>query len=102
MNLLCTVFFNVLNSVSMMMFDRKQGTSSSASVHARLDRVRRRLKVGGSQDTSEAHSPEPPTSPVTQGSLVKSECFSFPLVSQISILFFIELLNSDNINSIEY
>ncbi|EPB75242.1 hypothetical protein ANCCEY_05641 [Ancylostoma ceylanicum] len=50
----------------------KQGTSSSASVHARLDRVRRRLKVGGSQDTSEAHSPEPPNSPVTQGSLVKS------------------------------
>ncbi|RCN24745.1 FYVE zinc finger [Ancylostoma caninum] len=50
----------------------KQGTSSSASVHARLDRVRRRLKVGGSQDTSEAHSPEPPNSPVTQSSLVKS------------------------------
>ncbi|KIH63772.1 hypothetical protein ANCDUO_05922, partial [Ancylostoma duodenale] len=54
-----------------MIFDSKQGTSSSASVHARLDRVRRRLKVGGSQDTSEAHSPEPPNSPVTQSSLVK-------------------------------
>ncbi|VDM68065.1 unnamed protein product [Strongylus vulgaris] len=45
----------------------KQGTSSSASVHARLDRVRRRLKVGGSQDTSEAHSPEPPASPILPG-----------------------------------
>lgn len=41
----------------------KSNSSSSASVHARLDRVRRRLKVGGSQDTSESHSPEPPASP---------------------------------------
>ncbi|ETN78724.1 hypothetical protein NECAME_10189 [Necator americanus] len=50
----------------------KQGTSSSASVHARLDRVRRRLKVNGSQDTSEAHSPEPPTSPVASGTQMKN------------------------------
>ncbi|PIO53357.1 hypothetical protein TELCIR_25310, partial [Teladorsagia circumcincta] len=51
----------------------KPGTSSSASVHARLDRVRRRLKVSGSQDTSEAHSPEPPTSPIAAGTQPKGD-----------------------------
>ncbi|VDO70449.1 unnamed protein product [Heligmosomoides polygyrus] len=50
-----------------------QGNSSSASVHARLDRVRRRLRVSGSQDTSEAHSPEPPTSPLASAVQLRAE-----------------------------
>ncbi|VDM55522.1 unnamed protein product [Angiostrongylus costaricensis] len=56
----------------------KPGASSSASVHARLDRVRRRLKVGGSQDTSEAHSPEPPASPKMSTSYDESEGIERP------------------------
>ncbi|KJH49519.1 Beige/BEACH domain protein [Dictyocaulus viviparus] len=49
----------------------KPNPSSSATVHARLDRVRRRLKKCESQDTSEAQSPDPPTSPISSTSLVE-------------------------------